>query len=95
MNRFTSSYKAPTNSDPCAQFMTLAERELSAFFNAVRQLFGREQAERSAEDWLHELSEIDQLPSSSREWRAITTKVLSRLANRLKTSALSTESQLV
>jgi len=94
MNRFTS-YKTPTNSDPCAQFVTLAERELSAFFNAVRQLFGLEQAERSAEDWLHELSEIDQLPSSSREWRSITTKVVSRCANRLKTSALSTESQLV
>jgi len=94
MNRFTP-YKTPTNSHPCAQFMTLAEREFSAFFNAVRQLFGAEQAERSAEDWLRELGEFDVMPSSTHEWRAITTKVLIRLANRLKTSALSTESQLV
>jgi hypothetical protein len=94
MNAFTP-YETPTKSDPCAQFMTLAERELSAFFNAVRQLFGAEQAERFAEDWLHELSAIDALPSSRLEWRSITTKVLSRLANRPKASALSTESQLV
>jgi hypothetical protein len=39
--------------------MTMAERELSAFFNTVTQLFGLEQAELSAEDWLQELSEID------------------------------------
>lgn len=88
-------YKAPTNSDPCAEFTTMAERELSAFFHAVRQLFGSEQAERSAEDWLHELSEVDGLPSSMREWRSITVKVLSRLVSQLKAPALSTESQPV
>lgn len=88
-------YKTPPNSDPCAKYTTLAERELSAFFYAVRQLFGSEQAERSAEDWLHELSEIDGLPSSKREWRSITAKVLSRLASQLKAPALSTESQPV
>lgn len=95
MNRFTP-YKTPTNPDPgCADFMTMAEQELSAFFNAVRQLFGSEQAERSAEEWLRELSETDGLPSSTREWRRITAKASSRLASRVKPSALSTESQLV
>jgi hypothetical protein len=94
MNPFTP-YKTSTNSDPgCSDFMTMAERELSAFFNAVSQLFGSEQAERSAEDWLHELIEIDGLPTSDREWRSVTAKVSSRLARRVTASALSTESQI-
>jgi hypothetical protein len=48
----------------CADLMTMAERELSAFFKAVTQLFGLEQAKLSAEDWLHELIEIGGLPTS-------------------------------
>ena len=59
--------------------MTMAERELSAFFNAVTRLFGSEQAEWAAEDWLRELVEIDGLPASAREWRLITAKVSTRL----------------
>ena len=56
-------YKPSNNfNPPCADLMTMAERELSAFFNAVTQLFGSEQAELSAEDWLHELIETDGLP---------------------------------
>ena len=47
-----------------------AEQELAAFFNAVKQLFGREQAELSAKDWLDELARIDGLPSSTRDWRS-------------------------
>ncbi|MGO9307007.1 MAG: hypothetical protein ACLP3R_25440 [Candidatus Korobacteraceae bacterium] len=82
-----------TNS-PCADLMTMAERELSAFFDAVSQLFGSEQAQLSAEDWLHELIEIDGLPTSARDWRLITAKVSTRLAGRVRTSSLSTESQV-
>jgi hypothetical protein len=74
--------------------MTMAERELSAFFNAITQTFGSEQAELSAEDWMHELIEIDGLPASTREWRLITTKVLTRLASRVSASSLSTEPQI-
>ena len=76
---------------PCADLMTMAERELSAFFNAVTQLFGSEQAELSAEDWLQELIDVDNLPASPREWRLITAKTSSRLANRLNASSQSTE----
>jgi hypothetical protein len=67
--------------------MTMAERELSAFFNAVTQLFGSEQAELSAEDWMQKLIEIDGLPDSSREWRLITAKVSTRLASRVSASS--------
>jgi hypothetical protein len=89
-------YKPSTNSDPrCADLMTMAERELSAFFNAVTQLFGSEEAELSAEDWLHELIEIDGLPTSAREWRLVTAKVSTRIASRMSASSLSTEPQIV
>jgi len=85
-------YKPSTNPNlRCADLMTMAERELSAFFNAVTQLFGSEQAELSAEDWLHELIGIDGLPTSAREWRLITAKVSTRLASGVTASSLSTE----
>jgi alkylhydroperoxidase/carboxymuconolactone decarboxylase family protein YurZ len=85
-------YKSLKDSNPrCADFMAMAEQELSAFFNAVTQLFGSEQAELSAEDWLGELIETDGLPASTREWRLITAKVSTRLASRVTASSLSTE----
>jgi hypothetical protein len=83
-------YKPSRNSDPrCADVTTLAERELSAFFSAVTQLFGSEQAELSAEEWLQTLIEIDGLPASAREWRLITAKVSTRLASRVSVTSLS------
>jgi hypothetical protein len=85
-------YKPSRISNPrCADLITMAERELSAFFNAITQSFGSEQAELSAEDWLQELIEIDGLPTSAREWRLITAKVSTRLASRVNASSLSTE----
>jgi hypothetical protein len=88
-------YKPSKHSTPrCADLMTMAERELSAFFNAVTQLFGSEQAELSAEDWLQLLIEIDGLPDSTREWRLITAKVSTRLASRVSASSLSAEPQI-
>jgi len=71
--------------------MAMGEQELSAFFNAVSRSFGSEQARLSAEDWLRELVGIEGLPASAREWRLITARVLTRLANRVTTSSLSTE----
>jgi hypothetical protein len=91
MNPF-ARYKPSRNSTPrCADLTTMAERELSAFFNAVTQLFGSEQAELSAEDWLRELIEIDRLPTSAGEWRLITAKVSTRLPSGVSASSLSTE----
>jgi hypothetical protein len=88
-------YKPLKNSNhPCPDLMTMAERELSAFFNAITQLFGSEQAQISAEDWLGELIEIDGLPASAREWRLITAKVSTRLVSRVSTSSRSTELQI-
>ncbi|MGA8619491.1 MAG: hypothetical protein WB660_13370 [Candidatus Sulfotelmatobacter sp.] len=94
MNRLARHKPSKNSNHPCSDLTTMAERELSAFFNAITQLFGWEQAELSAEDWLHELIEIDGLPASTREWRLITTKVLTRLASRVSASSLSTEPQI-
>jgi hypothetical protein len=67
----------------CAGLIPMAEQELAAFFNAVTELFGSELAELSAEDWLQELTAIDALPVSAREWRLITARASTRLASRL------------
>jgi PAS domain-containing protein len=68
----------------CAGLILMAERELAAFFNAVTDLFGSELAQLSGEDWLKELTAIDALPASAREWRLITARASTRLASRLR-----------
>jgi hypothetical protein len=73
----------------CADLSILAERELSAFFNAVTQLYGSELAELAAEDWLHELNKIDCLTASTTDWRSITAEASKRLARRVNALALS------
>jgi hypothetical protein len=76
--------RPPENANPnCADLMTMAEQELAAFFRAVTELFGSEQAKHSAEDWLHELETSNGLPASISEWRSITAKVATRLASRV------------
>ena len=91
MNPLARRKPSKNSNHPCPDLTMMAERELSAFFNAITQLFGSDQAELSAEDWLLELIEIDGLPASTREWRSITTKVLTRLASRVSAASLSTE----
>jgi hypothetical protein len=66
----------------CASVLERATRELAAFCGAVAKSFGMEQARLSAEDWLDALAGSERLPSSTREWRAITVKAAARLATR-------------
>src|SRR5215469_42852 len=48
----------------------LAERELSSFIAAVKELYGAEQATISAQDWLDESEAVDSPPRSElRNWR--------------------------
>jgi hypothetical protein len=74
------------NYDPCADMTKLAERELGAFFNAVKQLFGAKQAQLAANDWLEELETANTLPVAIREWRLVTINAARRLARRLNVS---------
>ncbi len=86
MDEFVLS-KSPMNRDRvCGDLMTMAERELSAFFTAVTELFGSEQAEASAEDWLGELMASNDLPASTREWRMLSITAAGRLATRVNAS---------
>jgi hypothetical protein len=95
MNSLTLN-KAPKNANPdCADRMTMAEQELTAFFGAVKELFGSEQAQNSAEDWLQELEASNGLPASAREWRLITNRVTKQLAIQLNASSTSTGSQVL
>jgi hypothetical protein len=66
--------------------LTMANRELSAFFSAVAELFGSEQAEQSANDWLQELVASHDLPASARQWRTLTLTAAARLASRVNAS---------
>jgi hypothetical protein len=75
----------------CGDLIKMAELELSAFFRTVTDLFGSEQAEVSAEDWLREVVAIDRLPTSTREWRSITARVLARLVGRVTASSVLAE----
>ena len=68
----------------CTEQTQMAERELSAFISAVNQLFGPQQAQISALDWIDELDLMDsQSGFTSRAWRAVTVAASVRLANRL------------
>ena len=79
----------------------LAERELASFIGAVKELFGPEQAQLSADDWLDE-SELADCPprSTRRDWRAVTVAASARLANRVtaardrRTPASSTDTKV-
>jgi hypothetical protein len=61
-----------------------AERELASFIGAVTELYGSEEAELAAEDWLDEAQSMDSPPvSTGQNWHAVTIAASARLANRL------------
>lgn len=75
------------NDDPyCTDVAKMAERELAAFFSAVTELFGAEQAKLAAKNWLQELNAASNLPVTVREWRLITIEAARQLATQLNPS---------
>ena len=94
MNQFVHNKVPKNHIANCDDRMRMAQRELAAFLSAVREHFGSEQAKLSAEDWLQELTAMENLPFSPREWRGITVNVLARLANRVNASSISAASEL-
>ena len=62
-----------------------AEKELSAFFAAVHQLFGAEQAQKAAENWIEELEMLDWSSEvSAIDWRRVTIAAAARFVSRDK-----------
>jgi hypothetical protein len=93
MNQFALTNPLKNHRPICGDLVTMAERELAAFFNAVTELFGSEQAEISAEDWLQEMTAHSDLPASTRQWRLLTVRVMARLASRMNASSMSITSR--
>src|SRR3981081_4106865 len=92
MNQLAINQSSKDHID-CADVMTTAEQELTAFFRAVVNLFGSELAELSADDWLNELLTTKALPSSTRDWRRIPLKASTRLAARVNASTITSPCQ--
>jgi|HubBroStandDraft_6_1064221.scaffolds.fasta_scaffold218129_2 hypothetical protein len=67
-----------------AGLMSMAETELAAFTGVVTDLFGSEQAQQSAEDWVEEF-ELMEWPDDEAipEWRSVTIAASARLAGRV------------
>ena len=64
--------------------LKLAERELSAFFIAVKTLFGPDQATQSVKDWLDAIEQVlGPNQPHNYDWRAVTIVASSRLGHRL------------
>jgi hypothetical protein len=73
----------------CAELVVRVERELSAFFSAVAELFGPEQATLAAKDWLQQLEVMTDLPGSPREWRALSIEASAKLAKRVNANGFA------
>jgi hypothetical protein len=66
-----------------APLLFSAKKELSAFFAAVHQLFGAEQAQKAAENWIEELEELDWSSEASViNWRRVTIAAAARFVGR-------------
>jgi hypothetical protein len=62
-----------------------AEKELSALFAAVHQLFGAEQSQKAAENWIDELEELDWSSEASViDWRRVPIAAAAKLVARNK-----------
>jgi hypothetical protein len=73
---------ADQEGESMAQYLALAERELSAFVTAVHQLFGAEQASRAADSWIEELEQTDWSSEAPIiDWRKVTIAAAGRLVD--------------
>jgi hypothetical protein len=86
MNRLSHSEPHQNGNSICAELMIRAERELSAFFSAVAELFGQEQATLAAKDWLQQFEGMKHLPTSTRDWRLMCIEASARLAKRVNSN---------
>lgn len=84
MHQASGSELTDNQRSRCADLMSTAEREFAAFFSAVTELFGSEQAGFSVEDWLDELVSMDAVHGlRSCDCRQVTVAASIRLASRL------------
>jgi hypothetical protein len=82
--RASSIVHAQQASAELAEFMTTAERELAAFYEAVFRQYGLKEARRAAQGWIEEFETMDwsadwTLPN----WRHVTIAAADCLAFRI------------
>lgn len=82
MTELAPNKSSQDHNPTCSELLGMAEHELAAFFAAVTELFGSEQAELSAGDWMDEFLASKTLPASTCDWRLITFSASTRLARR-------------
>ena len=74
------------NSD-CGDLLSLAQREFTSFYAAVKTLFGAETARAAADQWLQELARASMKGSIARECRAITIRVAASMNVSMRAAA--------
>jgi hypothetical protein len=57
INSIVRAQRSPV--ERVAEFMTTAERELAAFYEAVFRLYGLKEARMATQDWIKELETMD------------------------------------
>ena len=85
-NKKTSSivYAQQAPVERVAEFMTTAETELAAFYEAVFKRYGLKEARKSAQDWIEELETMDwPVDSALPNWRHVTITATDCLAFRI------------
>jgi len=99
MNQPTPNRSSQDHNSTCSELLGMAEHELAAFFGAVAELFGSEQAELSAEEWLDEFMATKTLPAATCDWRLITYKasrgLATRIARQLRSRSVGNPNRLV
>ncbi len=78
---------------PQSSFAVRAEQELASFHHAVAELYGSEEANRAAADWLSAFESTPGQPDTF-SWTRITQSASSRLASRLATRPAGTFSRI-
>ncbi len=68
----------------CSELLEMAQRELAAFYAAVKTLSGKDAAERAAREWIEQVQARDALPTSTSGWRRITIAAAQRMAQRVE-----------
>jgi len=69
---------------PDAESQGEAHRELAAFYEAVSEMYGAEEATRAASEWIEVLEKMDPASSGSpQDWRLTTIAAAGDLASRV------------
>lgn len=83
-NQAPSLLAQPASFSPHAEPLRTAESELAAFYAAVSEMYGPEEATQAALDWIQALENTDQVSGGSpSDWRPTTIAAARGLASRV------------